>query len=199
MKPVFNEIPPRMVKRMAELEAIDRRDRQDGTPRLERLRQVPPETGRFLALMAAAAPPGPVIEIGTSAGYSTLWLALACRGRGDRVTTFEVLPGKAHLARETFTAAGVHDLIELVEGDALARLEDFTGIAFCFLDAEKEIYGPVYELVVPRLKTGGLFLADNLTSHAEPLAPFRERVLSDPQVDALVVPIGKGILLARRA
>ena len=70
--------------RMRILEEQDAADRVDGTPRLERLRQIPPETGRFLALMLAGAPQGEVLEIGTSAGYSTLWLTLT----GRPVTTF---------------------------------------------------------------------------------------------------------------
>ena len=78
---MFSEIPTSVLDRMSELELRDAKDRADGTPRLERLRQVPPETGRFIALWAAAAPKGSIIEVGTSAGYSTLWLALACRAK----------------------------------------------------------------------------------------------------------------------
>ena len=84
---MFEDIPPAIRARMAELERLDARDRADGTPRLARLRQIPAEVGRFLALLAAAAPPGRWLEIGTSAGYSTLWLALAGREVGRRVTT----------------------------------------------------------------------------------------------------------------
>ncbi len=104
---MFHDIPERVRGRMAELERRDRQDRSDGTPRLERLRQVEPETGRFIALWAASAPKGEYVEVGTSAGYSTLWLALACRAVGRTVTTFEVLPRNAVLARETFESAGV--------------------------------------------------------------------------------------------
>jgi len=86
------------------LEAIDARDRTDGTPRAQRMRQVPPETGRFIALLAASAPAGAHLETGTSAGYSALWLALACRETGRRPTTFEALPAKAALADERVDA-----------------------------------------------------------------------------------------------
>jgi predicted O-methyltransferase YrrM len=195
---MFHDIPETVRARMAHLEALDARDREDGTPRMQRLRQIPPVTGRFVALMAAGAPDGRVIEIGTSAGYSALWMVLACRARGARLTTFETMEEKILLARETFELAGVTDDVELVHGDARDLLPDTEGIAFCFLDAEKEVYLDCYELVVPRLVDGGLLLADNLTSHAEALRPFREHAESDPRVDALVVPIGKGILLARR-
>lgn len=195
---MFQGIPDRVARRMSELEEIDARDRQDGTPRLQRLRQVPPETGRFIALLAACAPAGRVIEIGTSAGYSALWLALACRETNRRLTTFELLSEKAVLARETFQRAGVEDVVELVHGDAREHLAGLTDLAFCFLDAEKEVYGDCYDLVVPRLVTGGLLVADNAMNHYETLRPMIERALGDPRVDAMVVPIEKGELVCRR-
>ena len=89
---MFHEIPEPILRKMVALESRDAADRLDGTPRLDRLRQIPPETGRFLALLAASAPDGAWIEIGTSAGYSALWLVLACRATGRILTTFEVLP-----------------------------------------------------------------------------------------------------------
>jgi caffeoyl-CoA O-methyltransferase len=195
---MFHAIPAAMLARMRELEAIDARDRTDGTPQQRRLRQVPATTGRFLAILAAGAPPGPWIEIGTSAGYSTLWLALAARARGARITTYEVDPTKVALARETFRLAGVDDVVTLVEGDARERLREHDGITFCFLDAEKDVYEACYDLVVPRLASGGLLVADNVISHHEALAPFVERALADERVDAVVVPIEKGELLCRR-
>ena len=115
---MFQDINAAMMERMEYLEALDYRDRRDGTPRLQRLRQITPDTGRFLALMAAGAPEGDIVEIGTSAGYSTMWLSLACRELGRQVTTYELLPEKAALARETFRQAGVEQFVNLVEGDA---------------------------------------------------------------------------------
>lgn len=195
---MFHDIPGEVLDRMRELERRDGRDRADGTPRLERLRQIPPETGRFLALWAAAAPPGAYLEIGTSAGYSALWLALACRAAGRRLTTFEVLPGKAALARETFAKAGVDDVVRLVEGDFVEHAGEFDEVGFCFLDAEKEVYEVCYELVVPRLVPGGILVADNAINHRETLQPMLEAALADDRVDALVVPIGKGELVCRK-
>ena len=87
---MFHDIPQAMLVRMRELEQIDSIDRTDGTPRMMRLRQISPEVGKFIAIVAASAPAGRCIEIGTSAGYSTLWLALACRSVGRKVTTFEI-------------------------------------------------------------------------------------------------------------
>ncbi|MBZ5723239.1 MAG: hypothetical protein LAO03_23120, partial [Acidobacteriia bacterium] len=92
---MFHDIPERVLSRMRQLEQIDLHDRIDGTPRMKRLRQIPSEVGRFIAILAVAAPDGRCIEIGTSAGYSTLWLALACRASNRKVTTFEILDEKA--------------------------------------------------------------------------------------------------------
>lgn len=195
---MFLDIPQAVADRMTYLEEIDSRDRLDGTGRLERLRQIPPETGRFIALLAAAAPAGRYVEIGTSGGYSTLWLALACRLVGRKLTTFEVLAEKAALARETFEMAGVGDVVDLALGDALDHLAAWEGISFCFLDAEKGVYAECYEAVVPKMTVGGILVADNAVDHEATLRPMLERALTDERVDAMVVPIGKGELVCRK-
>jgi predicted O-methyltransferase YrrM len=114
------------------------------------------------------------------------------------MTTFEVLPEKAALARETFRLAEVEDVVELVEGDARAYLTRYTDIAFCFLDAEKEVYGECYELVAPRMVSGGLLVADNAINHRESLRPMLDRSLQDERMDALIVTMGNGELVCRK-
>jgi predicted O-methyltransferase YrrM len=138
------------------------------------------------------------MEIGTSAGYSTMWIALAARATGRSLTTFELLPAKAHLARETFRQSGVGDVVTLVEGDFFDHADQLGPVGFCFLDAEKDVYQPAYEMIVPRLVTGGILIADNAISHADSLQPWIDRVLDDDRVDALVVPLGKGELVCRK-
>jgi caffeoyl-CoA O-methyltransferase len=195
---MFHNIPEPILKRMRELEAQDAIDREDGTPRQGRLRQIPPVTGKFLALLCASAPKGGVLEVGTSGGYSSLWLALACRERGDRLTTFEILEEKVARASETFEAAGLGGQIQLIHGDARDVISGYAGVAFCFLDAEKDVYLDVYEKVVPNLVPGGILAADNAINHAEALAGFIARAKNDTCVDALVVPVGKGVLVCRK-
>jgi caffeoyl-CoA O-methyltransferase len=195
---MFHDIPVSIVEVMADLEKRDERDRDDGTAHLERLRQIPRETGRFLALFAASAPEGSWIEIGTSAGYSALWLSLACHARSQVLTTYELLTEKAALARETFQNAEVEDVISLVEGNFLDHADQLDWVSFCFLDAEKDVYRECYEVVVPHLVTGALFIADNVISHQSELQGFVDNALSDPRVDSLVVPIGKGELVCRK-
>ncbi|NHJ02914.1 MAG: O-methyltransferase [Candidatus Heimdallarchaeota archaeon] len=195
---MIHDVSEKILARMQYLEEEDRIDRENETPRLERLRQIPPETGQFLYLLAMMAPEGQFIEIGTSAGYSTLWLILACRKRESLITTFEVLPEKIKLAQETFYLTQTSKYVELIEGDARVYLPDMKNISFCFLDAEKEVYEECYDLIIPQLVTGGLLIADNAINHRETLQLMLDKALSDKRVDALIVPIGKGELVCRK-
>ena len=195
---MFHSIPKTILKRMRELEEQDALDREDGTPHSQRLRQIPPVTGKFLALLCVSAPKGGVLEVGTSGGYSSLWLSLACRARGDHLTTFEILEEKVARANETFEAANVKDQIQLIHGDAREVIDGYRDVAFCFLDAEKDSYLDIYEKVVPNLVSGGILAADNAINHADTLADFIAQAENDPRVDALVVPIGKGIFVCRK-
>src|ERR1700689_2835276 len=195
---MFNDLASNVLEVMHELEARDERDRDDGTSHEERLRQITPDTGRFIALWAASAPPGAMIEVGTSAGYSALWLAQACRLSGRTLTTFEILSEKARLARETFARTGATDVVRLVEGDFLDHADEIDEVALCFLDAEKDVYEACYDLLVPKMVPGAILVADNFTSHREELASLLERVLVDDRVDAMIATVGKGELVCRR-
>ena len=195
---MFHNIPEEIEERMHYLESLDTKDRLKEKPLLQRLRQIPPETGKFIALLATVAPEGDYLEIGTSAGYSALWLALACKELKRKLVTFEVLEEKVKLAQETFKVAEVEDLIQLIPGDAREYLHNYKNVSFCFLDAEKAVYLDCYEKLVPNMVKGGLLVADNVISYKNVLKTMVERSLNDERVDALVVPIGSGELLCRK-
>jgi predicted O-methyltransferase YrrM len=184
---------------MARLEARDTSERAAETARALRLRQVSPDVGRFLHTLVLARRPRTIVEIGASGGYSTLWIGTAARQCGAGVTTLEIDPVKVELARSSIRDAWLDGSVSVVAGDAFAWLRARREpIDFVFLDAEKEDYLAFYELVVPLLSDGALFVADNLLSHADDLAPFRDRALSDARLSGLVVPIGRGELVAVR-
>ena len=195
---MFHRIPDAVSARMRELEQMDSTERRKDTAHFERLRQVPSDTGRFLAVAAAAAPEGAYLEIGTSGGYSGLWISLACRELGRPLTTFELAEPKVALATETFKTAGVDDLVTIVPGDAREHIGGHSGVSFCFLDIEKTLYEECYEAVLPNLVSGGILVADNVISHAGDLSGFLDLAENDERVDSLVVPVGSGVLLARR-
>lgn len=196
---MFHNMPDSILKRMQELEQIDAKDREDGTSQLKRLRQVSPEAGKFLAILAAESPKdGVFLEVGTSAGYSALWISRAMRTRGGCLITFELLPDKVALAHETFKKAKVESFVELVHGDARGHIGLYTEVSFCFVDCEKEMYDEVYDRVAPNLVSGGLLIVDNVVSHAEELKDFVAKAEADESVDAVVIPIGKGLLVCRK-
>ena len=184
---------------MARLEAQDAGERERGAPRSERLRQISPEVGRFLHTVALARQLRTIVEIGTSGGYSTIWLSLAARTAGASVTTLELDPKKVAAATANLRAAGLDGVATVIEGDAAAYLRaQREPVDFFFLDAEKEDYLGYLELIVPLLAPAGVLVADNLLSHANDLAAFRERALGDERLSGLVVPIGRGELFAVR-
>jgi predicted O-methyltransferase YrrM len=192
-------VPGAMRLVMERLQERDARDRTDGTPHAQRLRAITPDVGQFLLTLALAVAARRIVEVGTSAGYSTLWLALAAQRNGGRVTTFEIDPAKVALAARAFAEAGVADVVDLRAEDAAASLGAFAGAAdLVFIDAEKRDYEAYLELAVAALRPGGLLIADSLTSHASDLAGFRERALAHERLTGLVVPIGKGELVGVR-
>lgn len=112
--------------------------------------------------------------------------------------TYEILPAKAALAHETIHGACIDAWVRLVEGDARDFFDQHGPLSFCFPDAEKEVYQECAAGVLPKLVPGGWLIADNLLSHQDELAPFREMLMGDPRVAAMVLPLGKGLLLARK-
>ncbi len=181
------------------LEARDSQERESGAPRHIRLRQVMPDVGRFLHNLVLSTRPRSLIEVGTSGGYSTIWLASAAAVAGGSATTLEIDPAKVALALESVRDAGLDGTVTIVEGDAFEYFRRRQEPAdFVFLDAEKEDYLSFLGLIVPLLVPGGILIADNLTSHEADLREFRAAALSDPRLSAVVVPIGRGELFAVR-
>lgn len=184
---------------MSRLERQDADERARGTSRDVRLRQIGPEVGRFLHTLVLARRPHTVVEVGTSGGYSTIWLATAARHAGAAVTTLELDPVKVEAATANLRDAGVDDVATIVAGDAFAWLRARQEpVDFVFLDAEKEDYVAYFDLIVPLLPPGGVLVADNVLSHARELAAFQERAIRDARLSAVVVPIGRGELLAAK-
>jgi caffeoyl-CoA O-methyltransferase len=188
---VFHDISPSMQQVMRALEEQVARDQPS-------LRSVSEEVGRCLALLAISAPQGAFLELGSSGGYSSLWLSLAARARGVMLTTVDLNEKKVALARENIGRAGAADSIEVCHGDALDYATRFENIAFCFSDIEPpELNAKVYEKVVPRLMPGGWLVIDNVTS-PRLQTELLNRAEKDPRVDSVLLPFPKGDLICRK-
>ncbi len=186
----------RVANVLRRLEEEDSLDRVDGTPRQLRLRAVTADVGQFLRLLVKLTNARHILEIGTSGGYSTIWLASSARETGGQVTTLELDAAKIKRARQNFTLAGVDDLVTIVEGDAHQTLGTLKGsFDLAFLDAEKEFYLDFLEPLVGLLRRGGVLVADNVLSHAQELAPFREAAESRTDLECVLVPFLRGELM----
>jgi len=141
-----------------------------------------------------------VLEIGTSNGYSTIWLAAALPGaEGRRLVSIELFPEKVAQARSNLERAGLVDRVELIEGDATEAAGTLAGPFDCvFFDADRWSAPVQLELLLPKLTPDVLLLADNVISHPEEVAGYRAMVERLPGFSWTVVPVGKGLHIAWR-
>jgi len=186
----------RVLAVLGRLEEEDRAEREAGLPAEKRSRQVERTTGRFLFGLAAAQPGVNVLELGGSRGYSAIWLAAGARLEAGRVVSLEHDHVKCAAWRANVGDAGLEEWAELVEGDAFATLHETKDtFDLVFLDAEKEDYEELFGLACPLLESGGLVVADNVLSHADPLAAYSRARQADPTVSSLTVPLDRGLEL----
>ncbi|MFC4007898.1 O-methyltransferase [Nonomuraea purpurea] len=171
--------------------------------------QISPDQGVFLTMITQLLAPSVAVEVGTFTGYSSVCIA---RGlSGGRLHCFDVSEEWTSIARRYWTAAGVDDRVTLTLGPALETLAAFDQtIDLAFLDADKGNYPGYYELLMERLRPGGLIVADNTLrrgwvadpGHDEPttvdIRRFNELVIGDPRVSALVLPVADGMTLIRK-
>ncbi|MFX0086385.1 MAG: O-methyltransferase [Candidatus Hodarchaeota archaeon] len=132
-------------------------------PTRERSLAIPREEGIFLYLLARSMRARVIVEIGTSFGYSTIWLAAAAKEENGKVISFDVLPEKIDEAAKNLKKAGLDDVVELILGDAHILLEKIAHSAdIVFLDSDKRDYPDFIELALKKLRVGGVILSDNV-------------------------------------
>jgi caffeoyl-CoA O-methyltransferase len=174
------------------LYAEDAAQRAAGLPSSQRTRNVDRETGRWLALLVRATNARQLLEIGSSNGVSTIWLAAAARQNGGRVTGTEILAERAAEATRNLADAGLDGVARVVAGDARATVASLPGpFDLVFIDAEKDDYVDHLEAVIGRVRPGGLILADNVISHD--LSAYQSLLRSRSDVETVTIPIGRGV------
>ncbi len=160
---------------------------------------VSPADGRLLRVLTEAAGAKHVVEIGTSNGYSAIWLCLALRKTGGKLTTFEINARRASLARENFKRAGVEKIVTLVEGDAHEEVKKLKEpIDILFLDADKEGYIDYLNKLLPLVRAGGLILAHNTNMGMQ---DYIKAITTNPGLETIFVHkegAGVGVTLKKR-
>jgi predicted O-methyltransferase YrrM len=186
---------------LSELHESGRRFDAAQPDRLDRLRNLEPESGALLNLLVRALGARDVLELGTSNGVSTLWLADALASTGGRIVSVELDRDRSRAARENLERAGLDGLVELRTGDAADALRDSADDAWdvVFLDAERPQYPGYWPDLARVIRPGGLIAADNAISHADQMQPFRDLVEADPRTITALDATGAGILLVLMA
>ena len=182
---------------LARLEAEDAKEREEGVARELRARQVARTTGQFLFSLVAPQVDCEVLEIGGSRGYSSIWLGAGVRHFGGRVLSLEADPAKVEAWRANVADAGLEETAELIDGDAFETLPQIQDVFdLVFIDAEKEDYERLFQLARGKVEPGGLFVADNVLSHADPLAEYSRARQADPTLESVTVPLDRGLELS---
>jgi predicted O-methyltransferase YrrM len=179
-----------------ELEKFGNRNDANASDRQHKMLNITPDTGPFLSILIQNCRARRVLEVGTSNGYSTLWIADALTRTDGVVITVEIQNHKIAKAKENFMRSGLSERIQQVQGDAGEYLKkaDRNSFDFIFLDSDREQYVDWWPNLMSALRPGGLLVVDNATSHSHELREFNAMVESSQYPNTLV-PIGNGELL----
>ena len=158
-------------------------------------------TGSLMNLLIRESGARRILEVGSSYGYSTIWLAEGARAVGGKVVSLELRPAKTQYATAQLARASLDDRVEFRIGDALGSLDALAGpFDFVLIDLWKDLYVPVFERLYPKLAPGALIVADNMLepesarAHAQ---AYRERVRAAPGMTSVLLTVGNGIELSR--
>ena len=160
---------------------------------------VGPESGQLINILASSLKAPNILEIGTSYGYSGIWLADAARASGGKVTTLELQDYKIAFAREMAAKAGLSDHIRFLQGDALELIAGLEGgVDFVLLDLWKDLYIPCLEAFYPKLNPGAMIVADNIIyPGGEDVRLYSRAVRAKPGMTSILVPVGAGLEISR--
>ncbi|MFI3300841.1 MAG: class I SAM-dependent methyltransferase [Candidatus Gastranaerophilales bacterium] len=158
-------------------------------------------TAEFLSILIVEEKAKNVLEIGTSNGYSGIWLAKALEQTGGHLTSVEYYEKRIALARENFKTCGVDKLVTTLQGSACSVLEnldeDFV-IDIAFVDANKKEYIDYYKLIDKHLRVGGVLTCDNVLSHEKKCRPFIEAINANDRYENVVLSLPAGLSFARK-
>jgi len=185
---------------LAELEELGRENDKRASERRYKLLNLDRATAQLIWLLLQSSRRRSVLEIGTSNGYSTIWLAEALRRTADaRLVSIERFPEKLAQARQNLDRAGLITRVELIEGDATEIVRALAPPFDCvFFDADRISAPAQLEILLPKLTADALLLADNVLSHPQEVAEYRTMVERLPGFIWTVVPVGKGLHIAWR-
>ena len=164
------------------------------------LLSVSEEDGRLLRLMVASSGAKRALEIGGATGYSAMWIGLGLRHTGGTLTTIELDAARAKTLAGHIRQAGLSDVVTVIAGDAFAEIPRLPGeFDFVFVDAWKRDYKRFFDLMLPRLKPGGLFLGHNVVNKRSEMGDFLDAIHRNPSVmTTIVAPFAEGMSITMK-
>ena len=184
---------------LAEIEAWGRAHDARQPDHGRRMLNLEPDTARLLSILVRSGRRTRVLEVGTSNGYSTVWLAWAARQTGGHVVSLERDEDKRAMAGQNLERAGLRQWVTLRTGDARQSLTELAGpFDLVFLDAVRPNYPAYLALLLPRLTPDALLLADNALSHPQEIAAYLDAVSGLPEFEHVTIGVGKGLSVAYR-
>ena len=184
---------------LGELEEWGRANDAEARDRAGKMLNLEPETAGLISILARGGRRTRLLEIGTSNGYGTIWLAHAARASGGRVTSVERDPGKRSMADENLRRAGLRDVVDLELGEATEVVGILPGpFDLVFFDADRVSAPDQLALLLPKLAPDAMLLADNALSHPAEISGYLAALRELPGFDHVVVPVGKGLSVAYR-
>ncbi len=156
------------------------------------------QTAEFISMLIKIRKPDEVLEIGTSNGYSALWIADALDyNKKGHLTTIEFYEERQSIAKSNFCTAGLEHLITPIQGPALEILKNYDKSPdIVFLDANKSQYIDYFNLTDEKLNSGSIILADNVLSHSEKVKPFVDAITRDERYQSEILDLPAGLLMA---
>lgn len=183
---------------LAELETWGQKNDRTQTDRSRKMLNLEPETAEIVGNLIATRGAKRVLEIGTSNGYSTIWLA-ASIGPDGRLISIDRNPEKLRMARENLERAGLEDRTQLLLGNATEIVAGLEGpFDAVFFDADRFSAPEQLALLVPKLSPKALLLADNALSHPDEIAGYLAAIRAQPDFKHEVISVGKGLSVASR-
>jgi len=169
------------------------------TERPRMMLNLEPASAQLLSILVRASGATRALEIGTSNGYSTIWLAWSLAPAGGRLISIDRNPDKHALARENLRRAELLDRVELRTGDATEIAAELSGpFDLVFLDADRRSFPDQIKILWPKLAPKVLLIADNVLSHPEEIAEYLKWISSREDFQHTTVPVGKGLSIAFR-
>jgi predicted O-methyltransferase YrrM len=191
IKQVLDVYQARIVEEQKKIDAASHTQHLSGDWRNDLLLPVGADAGRLINILVKSLKAPRILELGTSYGYSGIWLAEAARSTGGRLITMELHANKSKYAKEMSEKAGLSSFVDFQVGDAEALIDALPhGIDFVLVDLWKDLYVPCLEWFYPKLNPGAIIVADNMTfPGGEEVVRYAQAVRAKPGIRSVQLPV----------